>query len=247
MINLSQAFIIASSYKYPETSGLQWFLPSSPSTVSGSLEFAKQSITSFIKYEESSDFAVGSGPFTIEWFQWKQPEYEFSRIFSIGTYPEAKIAVSIEGGTLYFWMNGGVILTAAISEFPDYTQTWKHIAITRDNLDLISIYFDGQRVASTTSSESVTDIQSPLTIGNEDVVTTGAQYRGYLTDFHWVTGESLYSGETLQIPTSPIQSTLNSKLLLNANSLQTEFTDSSPSNRVPSEVSSVTWSSYGPY
>lgn len=247
MINLSQAFIIASSYKYPETSGLQWFFPSISTEPSGSLEFARNSVTSFVKYGASSDFAVGSGPFTIEWFQWKQPDYEFSRIFSIGTFPEAKIAVSIENAYIYFWMNGQDILNVSISEFPDYIQSWKHVAITRDNSNLISIYFDGQRVASTTSSESVTNIETPLVIGNEDVVTSGSQFRGYLADFHWVTGESLYSGETLQIPTSPIQSTLSSKLLLNANSLQTKFTDSSPSNRVPSEVSSVTWSSYDPY
>lgn len=247
MVNLNQILFIATSYKYPETLPFEWFLPTSASTVSGSLEFSRLSSISYIRYDSASDFSVNDGPFTIEWFQWKQPDYEFSRIFSIGSFPEAKIAVSIEGGSLYLWMNGQIILSESLFPFPDFTEAWKHLAITRDSNSLISLYFDGQRISTVTSAESVSNITSSLTIGNEETPTSSAQFRGYITDFHWVVGESLYSGETITVPTSPITSTSNSKLLLNATSFATQYLDSSPVNRISSQVSSVRWSSYGPY
>jgi hypothetical protein len=247
VVNLNQILLIATSYKYPETLPYEWFLPDTISEVSGSLEFSKISSLSFLRYDSASDFAVNDGPFTIEWFQWKQPNYEYARIFSIGTFPEAKIAVSIELSSLYFWMNGEVILNESLFPFPDYTQSWKHVAITRDENSLVSLYFDGQRIATVTSTESVSNITSSLTIGNEETPTSSAQFRGYIADFHWVVGDSLYSGETITVPTSPIISTSNSKLLLNATSFGTQYLDSSPVNRISSQVSSVRWSSYGPY
>jgi hypothetical protein len=63
--------------------------------------------TGYIEIYGNPDTAFGTGDFTVEWFQWENTNNQHARIFAIGQYPSATMAVSLEGGTFYFMESAG--------------------------------------------------------------------------------------------------------------------------------------------
>lgn len=243
MTNLNQVAILATAYNY---GGDSWIFPSTTSETSGSLEFSRTAVESFIQYDGSADWAVGTGPFTIEWFMFSQDLNSFPRIFSIGTYSTtASIAVSIEGGTLYFWVDGSTYFGVTLE---NYVGNWRHIAITRDSESTLRLYYNGNKIAEQLSTSfDVTDTIRPLYIGTENPYSVDASYRGYLTGFAWNKGEALYTGETLTVPTAPLTPSTGTKLLLNTISSETALDDDSTSAKVPVDSNNIIWTNYSPY
>lgn len=260
MVNLNQALLFGTSF-LREPDILPWVLPENITTLegAGSIAFGRQTRYSYFLYPPSGeyveDFSVQENEFTIEWFQWMQSEIGSApRIFSIGQYPDAALAVSIEGNTLYFWMGGinqsfqpdSSLISASLPS--GFTENWRHIAISRDSNNLVRIYYDGQMIASQTSTVNVVNNTSALFIGNERNDTLSTQYRGYLTDFHFVNGEALYiSDEGLSIPVSPIDPVADTKLLLNTFGPSNFLADSSSRNRIASQPFGLEWFNYSPY
>lgn len=158
---------------------------------------------SFIDTPGSSDWAVGTGDFTIEWFARQTSTASFPRAFSIGTYPSATIANSIEGGTFYYWANSGVRYSNSSGTT---LNTWVHWAIVRQG-NVTKIYKDGTQLGSqVTDSNNITNTSTALTIGNETTKSTGASLVGTLTNLRWVKGLAVYTGNFTK-PTSALTAT----------------------------------------
>lgn len=173
----------------------------------------------------SPDWSVGTGDFTVEWFQYLTSTAYYGRVFSIGSYQAGvPLAFSIEGVNAYVWVNNGFRLATSTTGL---VNQWVHVAITRSGTDL-RLYFNGENVASTSNSLDIQAGTYPLIIGRELSTFTGTCFAGNVTNFHFVKGTALYSGSsTFTPPSSPIQPVANTKLLLKFMSSAGALDDSS--------------------
>jgi len=101
-------------------------------------------VNSFISTPGSSDWAVGTGDYTVEWFQYQTSTSSFPRPFSVGTYAGAAIAVSIEGGTFYYWANSGFRYSNSAGTV---LNTWVHFAVVRQS-NITKVYKNGTLLGS---------------------------------------------------------------------------------------------------
>ena len=216
-----------------------------PSGVGGSLLFNG---TSDAFYSASSgDFNIGTGNFTIEWFQKQLMSDSHPRVFSVGQYPSASAAVSIEGNIFYFWANGSYRLNYSPKD--SFVNRWVHIAIVR-NGSALTVYEDGSLAATTTYTGSVGDSSETLFMGNEGLVTTpnDSFFNGNITNFRWSKGVARYT-TTFSKPTAPLTTIdSNTKALYLASTAPTYIDDASDNHTlVDVSGSSVTWSSDNPF
>jgi hypothetical protein len=125
-------------------------------------------------------------------------------------------------------------------------RTWEKYAVTRTS-GSIRIFKNGTQIGSTVNSNSTaaTDSTSRLYIGREEN-DANTIFRGYITDFNFVKGVSKYS-VNYTAPTSPINASTESKLLLNATTESTKFSDSSSGNNIATVEGNPTWNSSSPY
>jgi hypothetical protein len=214
-------------------------------TTGGSLRFTASS-TSGISIPNDVDFQIGTGDFTIEWFQYGLTGSNSApRIFSIGSYSSASIAVSQEGSdssrTFYAWVSGANSMATSIN----ILNRWIHYAITRSGTSL-RVFQDGIQIGSTlTNSTNFNNTTQALRLGNETTPSTAAAFNGYITNFHWVKGTALYTGNFTK-PSGPISPVANTKLLLLATTSATAFTDSSGKGKASTQ-SGVAWNSLTPF
>lgn len=161
------------------------------------------SVNSFISTAGSNDWAVGTGDFTIEWFQYQTSTGSFPRPFSIGTYSSATIAASIETSTFYYWANSSVGYSNASGTV---LNTWVHWAIVRAS-GITKIYRNGSQLGGqVTDTNNINNTSVGLVIGNETTKSTGAAFVGYITNFRWVKGLAVYTGN-FTVPTSALNAT----------------------------------------
>jgi hypothetical protein len=192
------------------------------------------------------DFRNGSGDFTIEWFQYAiTTGNSFPRIFSIGTYPGQSIAVSQEGSDasrlFYAWISVGTSIESA----QNYSNTWIHFAICRSGTSF-RVFKNGTQIGTTLSnSTNFNNTTDVLRIGNESTVSTGAAFRGYITNFRWTKGVALYTSNFTR-PSAPLTASANTSLLLLATTSGTATTDSSGKNKTVTN-NNITWSALTPF
>jgi hypothetical protein len=211
----------------------------------GSLLFTGSS-SSGISFANVADFQMGTGDFTIEWFQYQLPGSGLNqRIFSIGSYPSASIAVSQEGSdtsrTFYAWLSGANAMSSGIN----MQNTWIHYAICRSGSSL-RVFQNGTQIGSTLSnSTNFNNTTQVLRLGNETTTSAGAAFNGYITNFHWVKGTALYTANFTR-PSAPITPVANTKLLLLATTSGTALTDSSGTGKVGT-ATNVAWNALKPF
>jgi hypothetical protein len=200
-------------------------------TNGGSLSF--NGTNQYVSVAGSSDWAVGTGDFTVEWFQYQTSfSSSWPRIFTVGAYP-ASIGVSIEGGTMYVWLAGGWRLNASVGAI---SNQWVHFAVTRAGTTL-RIWKNGTQLASTTNSSNVTNSSTPLYVGSE--ATSGTYFGGLITNFHFVKGTALYTSAFT--PAGPITPVAGTKLLLLATDAAGLLVDSSSIGRAVTNVNATTF------
>jgi hypothetical protein len=216
-----------------------------PAATGGSLLFTA-SASSGIAITNDVDFQIGTGDFTIEWFQYTLAgSSSAQRIFSIGTYANASIAVSEEGSdtsrTFYAWVPGANAILGGINML----NRWIHYAVCRSGSSL-RIFQDGTQIGSTLSnSTNFNNTSDALALGNETTRSLIAAFKGYITNFHWVKGTALYTANFTK-PSRPITPVANTKLLLLASTSETAFTDSSGKGKT-STPTGVAWNSLTPF
>ena len=149
-----------------------------------------------------TNWVMGTGDFTIEWFQYMTSQPSNPRVFSIGTYPSATWAVSIEGGTLYHWEANGFRFSNVLST--PYLNTWIHFAISRIS-NQTKVFRNGTQIGSTYGdSNNINNSITRLVIGQEALGNAANSYfPGYLTNIRIVKGLGVYTGNFTK-PTSTL-------------------------------------------
>ena len=198
----------------------------------------------YLSIPAGSDWAVGTGDFCVEWFQYQTqaspPAY--SRLFQVGEWPNHSIAVSIESGNFYVWLNAGSTFYSA-GALSNYLNKWVHFAFVRQS-GLVSVYQNGVRILNQLITNNITNTVDNLQIGYG----SGNYWNGYVTNFRFVNGSSVYdaSQSTITVPKEPLTEITGTKLLLLAKN-RNDFSDSSSLNKSITNVSDVTWSPSGPF
>ena len=220
--------------------------PQTTAPATGGSILLTASSTSGISIPNSADVQMGTGDFTIEWFQYQLASSgQFQRIFSIGSYPGQSIAMSQEGTdtskSIYVWASGGVAQGTA----RNLQGAWYHFAITRASGSL-RIFLDGTQIGTTAAnSTNFNDASNVLRIGNESTTSAGSAFNGYITNFHWVKGTALYTANFTR-PSQPITPVANTKLLLRATTSGTVLSDSSGTGKVATGTGTA-WNSLSPF
>ncbi len=158
------------------------------------------SVNSFIDTPASSDWAVGTGDFTIEWFQYQTTTSGFQRAFTVDDFNSIDIGVSVENATFYYWANSSVRYS---SSGATSINVWIHWAVVRQS-GVTKVYKNGTQLGSQISdTNNITNTVDELSIGNENTSSTIAAFVGYITNFRWVKGLAVYTGNFTR-PTSAL-------------------------------------------
>ena len=87
------------------------FNENADSFASGSAYFDGTTTDQYLLVANNAGLFPDSGDFTVEWIQYRLSGGDTNtRIFTIGSWPNARFAVSIEGTTFFFWMNSAIAL-----------------------------------------------------------------------------------------------------------------------------------------
>lgn len=163
------------------------------------------SVNSYIQAPASSDWAMGTDDFTVEWFSNQTTLAQFQRIFTVSDYPVIDFGVSIESGTFYFW-SGGDADTDYNSASATTTNTWYHWAVVRQS-GLLSVYRNGTlRGSAIANTDNINNTSTPFVVGNTNTYATNAALVGALTNFRLVKGLAVYTGN-FTVPTSALTAT----------------------------------------
>jgi hypothetical protein len=197
----------------------------------GAIEFDDASLD----YAASSDWALGTGDFTIEWYQFQTGGSPYPRIFSVNNWPTASIGVSIESGgsIFYLWVNGTAVLSPTVNTIG----VWTHFAITR-TAGKFTVWQNGQLLGQVSDTgHNISDASDDLYVGNEPL--GDAPFSGKLTNFRWVKGTAVYTAPFSNPGT--LTAISGTKLLLQASSAGTVTHDSSTNNLTPTISGTITW------
>jgi hypothetical protein len=177
----------------------------SPFAGGGNSYIFSSSVNSYIQAPASTDWAMGTGDFTVEWFGRQTTLAQFQRVFTVGDYPSIDFGVSIESGTFYFW-SGGDADTDYSSASATTTNTWYHWAVVRSGTTL-SVYRDGSlRGSAVSNTDNINDTVTPFVVGNTNTYATNAAFVGAITNFRLVKGLAVYTGN-FTVPTSALTAT----------------------------------------
>lgn len=161
------------------------------------------SVDSWISFPASNDWAVGTGDFTVEWFGYQTNTTQFQRVWTVGNYPNIKIGVSIESSTFYYWANDNTRYSSAGATS---TNTWYHWAVVRQS-GVTRVYRDGTlRGTQFNDTNNITENATDLYIGNTNTPATNSAWVGYITNFRFVKGLAVYTGN-FTVPTSQLTAT----------------------------------------
>ena len=102
--------------------------------------------------------------------------------------------------------------TSSGSQIP--TNTWVHVALVRRFGTDIKLYVNGTAIKTDTSSASTTlgDSTGDFKIGFERFQGSGGGFNGYISNFRFVNGTAVYTGNFTP-PTSPLTNITNLSLI----------------------------------
>lgn len=162
------------------------------------------SVNSYITTPGSVDWSLGTGDFTVEWFSYQTTLAQFQRAYTIGDYPSIFTGVSIENnGSFYYWANGPYRYVSASASTAN---TWIHWAVVRQS-GTTKVYRNGIQLGSSfADSYDIQNSVTALVVGNTNTYATNAALVGYLTNFRWVKGLAVYTGN-FTVPTSRLTAT----------------------------------------
>jgi uncharacterized repeat protein (TIGR02059 family) len=206
----------------------------------------------YLSAANGGDFAVGTGAFTVEWWQFMTSPpagdagiNSWPRVFFVDGAFQLSIEGSLTSPTVYLWLGGGAIALGNLDNFSTTNQNqWVHFALTRSGTSL-RFFVNGTQLGLTRiSTSNITNTSSPLIIGAQST-DSRTQFPGRITNFHFVKGTALYTSNFTK-PTTPIDPVANSKLLMRFTSAANLLTDSSGVNKTVTNVNSVTHSTTSP-
>ena len=179
-----------------------------------------------LSINNNTAFEVGSGNFSYEAWVYA--------LRLTNTYGQGIVSYGVAGSTgssvntLQINNNGYLQLSYATGAAPTITDSglfpinqWVHVVGCRTGSTL-SLYRNGSRVATTTTSDTV-GTGGAMTIGGQWYANeTQRQLQGYLSDARVLKGSSAYDAtqSTITIPTAPLTNIANTSLLCNFTNAQ---------------------------
>ena len=187
----------------------------------------------------SSDFAMGTGNFTIEMFIYPQTVAVYSPGIISWSSTEGTSGDYTNAGFIAYGSNGTVtVLLGTNSSYASIAtptsgpllkfDSWNHIAIVRDTGNTFRVFVNGELAVTDTSTLASTNITAQYM--NFGAYYTGTNYmvRGFISNVHVVKGTALYSSNFTP-PVVGIASTTNTKLLFAKSGISTTATEVTPS------------------
>lgn len=175
----------------------------SPFSGGGNSYYTLGSTTSYVSFPGQNSVALGTGDYTIEWFQYQTVSTTWPRIFWYGTSPS--LGVSLEG-YYYVWPS-----VNAMASYGTILNTWIHFALVRISGKLY-LYKNGILISSASgvaNTTNITDASSTFYIGTKAASgLSGEQFAGYITNFRIVKGLGVYTGN-FTTPTSALNAITN--------------------------------------
>ena len=169
--------------------------------------------SSYVSIPGQEAFALGTGDYTIEWFQYETDANAYPRPFWYGSGPS--FGASLEGGSFYYFLGGGAW---GLGSLGTWKNVWVHFAIVRISSKLY-VYKNGSLISTAggvANSTNHTDITSNLVIGAKLGGLASEQYGGYITNFRIVKGLGVYTGN-FTVPTGPLTGFANANPFGGAN------------------------------
>ena len=178
------------------------FTQNTTSTYAGSFSSAKLTVPA------SSNFAPGTGNFTVEGFinvtNISTSRVVYSQVASGVNY--FLLSISSVSSSLEFYSSGGSI-TGGIALSPN---TWNHFALVR-NGSTITLYINGKVSGTLTSSYDYNNTSYVPTIGQYTHSSSEA-FLGYISNFRYVKGTAVYTAPFTP-PTTALTAITNTQLL----------------------------------
>jgi len=165
----------------------------------------------------SSDFAFGTGDFTVEgWFWYSGDGATIASIFDSRTTDTTTngffVGVNASGKFYTYGFRGGTGESAHNTIQPN--SGWHHFAIVRSGNDGFR-FLDGQQVGATEDMSTTNYTESGGTVGQPSNVFTSSLYRwkGYLSNIRVHKGEAIYTSNFTP-PTTELKATSSNCVLL---------------------------------
>lgn len=175
---------------------------SNPYTGITANSYSMNGTSNYLSLPASTNWAFGTGNFTVEWFQYMTSQPANPRVFAVGNYPSTSIGVSIEGGTFYVWEANGFRFSFSLTA-GGYLNQWIHFAVVRIG-GTTRVYRNGTQIGSSyADTYNISNSTSVFNIGQESTATSNSYFPGYITSFRVCKGLGVYTGNFTK-PTSPL-------------------------------------------
>lgn len=175
----------------------------SPFSGGGNSYYSTGSTSSYVSIPGQDAFALGTGDYTIEWFQYQTSSTTWPRIFWYGSGPS--LGISIEG-SIYLWPS-----PTSLGSPGTILNTWVHFALVRIN-NRVYLYRNGVLISTAggiSNTANITDVSSTFYIGSKaGSGESGEQFAGYISNFRIVKGLGVYTGN-FTMPTSALTGIAN--------------------------------------
>ena len=165
-------------------------------SIGGSVHF--DGTDDYLSLASSTDFALGTDDWTVEWFAYPTSSTQYQRHF----YLEGGSATTIDG---IFANPSGIAFGRtnawATSETPHPLNQWNHYALVHDSTNM-RLYLNGVEVLTTTNDFG-TDATKSLNIGYSNS-TYGGYFTGNISNFRILRGTALYTSN-FTVPTHALE------------------------------------------
>lgn len=161
----------------------------------------------YLSIPNSSDFRMGSDPFTIEGYLYINSASGENGIVNLYGYTNNRRSYSVElsAGNFRFRTssNGSTPATTVFSYSGTPLQQWFHFAVVKSSTTG-ALYINGVRVISGTADATLYDnTVDDLIIGNIGPYGASYYFNGYIQDLRITKGVARYTTPTFTLPTQP--------------------------------------------
>jgi len=189
-----------------------------PTTASQkSLYFGTNSNNYLLNYGDQAALEFGTNSWTIEAWIYSTGTMSNAGIFSRGANGSFWHSLHMtSASTIKYVLSNGAgqewNYTSSGSTIP--TNTWVHVALVRRFGTDIKLYVNGTAIKTDTSNASTTlgDSTADFKIGFERFQGSGGGFNGYISNFRFVNGTAVYTGN-FTTPTSPLTNVTNTVIL----------------------------------
>jgi len=242
--------------------------PGTSASFNGSTQYASYAINSNIQVTANQPFTVEFWLYTPTQVQTAPAVFGTSNdggqtgdmAFFVG---HSGLGITNQYGFYLAGLTGGVGGAGTTSNLLASTgnyikNAWTHIALVRVGTDALYMYINGVLNATATYSGAINFPTNTLWVGTSGNSFPGSHYTGYISNFRWVTGVAVYTGN-FAVPTAPLTATQSSgtnisaitgtqtSILLNTVTGANILADSSTNNYTPTNNGSITGVSLNPF